>query len=123
MPQVLLVVDTFDAPYGLIKQKDKTDHAKPIHLPANFANVQSAGTVLLTLDIDPSTISPQVATLATNFILPAQAAIAVDGTITNLSTPGNIDVKPGAVITASLNGGCVAIRLLKAESVDGIAHH
>ncbi|HUB23955.1 MAG TPA: hypothetical protein VL992_00900 [Tepidisphaeraceae bacterium] len=117
-PQISLVVDGKDDPYGLYRVRDKTNHPKAVHLASNLACVQDGSTVLLTSNIDPTRRPDYATSLSTNFLLPADATIAVDG------KPMGSDAYPlnaDSVITVAYGGATVSIRLLAAEPVDGVA--
>jgi hypothetical protein len=76
--QMSVVPDIFDAPYGLVKNPDKTGHMKPTHLPLHAACVESAGIALFTLDLDPSAVPADAKGFATNLLLPGEAKVAWD---------------------------------------------
>jgi hypothetical protein len=136
-PQISLVVDAYDAPYGLRREPDRSGHMKPVHLPPHLACVQSDGTALLSLDIDPSQMPPAApGGLTTNFILPADATIAVNGRDAALNSPTTVTAPAGAIITAAAGGSTIAIRIIRVEALDqkeptivlesdadGLSHH
>jgi hypothetical protein len=75
-----LSADTFDAPYGKIKMKDRAGHDKPLRLRTNIATVQDHGAVLSLLDLSPDLPKTQVTSLATDMLLPLTAdEIVLDG--------------------------------------------
>jgi hypothetical protein len=116
-PQISLVVDGKDNPYGLYRVRDKTNHPKAVHLASNLACVQDGSTVLLTSDIDPSRRPDYATSLSTNFLLPADATIAVDGKPMDSET---YPLSRDSVVTVTLGGATVSIRLLAADSIDGV---
>jgi hypothetical protein len=135
LPQISIVPDVFDAPYGLIKSLDGSGHGKPTHLPLHAACVEQGGIALITLDLDPSAIPPDARGLATNVLLPSDAAIAVDAKPASCTSPGSTSVNPGSVISATIGGSTVAVRLLQVDPLpeqkpelslaadrDGLAH-
>jgi hypothetical protein len=71
--QISIVPDIFDAPYGQVKNPDKTGHMKPTHLPLHMACVEHEGVALVTLDLDPSAVPADAKGFATNLLLPAEA--------------------------------------------------
>jgi hypothetical protein len=73
--QISIVPDIFDAPYGLVKNPDKTGHMKPTHLPLHMACVEHGGVALVTLDLDPSSVPAGAKGFATNLLLPAEAKV------------------------------------------------
>jgi hypothetical protein len=120
-PQISLDIDAYDAPYGLNRQPDRSGHMKPVHLPAHLVSVQSKGLALLTLDVQSSALPADALGLTTNLLLPADASITIDGKIVSLASPTAIEVPPhDAVVTASLHGATVAIRLMHADSAFGM---
>ena len=121
LPQITLVCDGRDAPYGAYRIPDRTNHMKPVHLASNLGCVQNGPTALLTVDVDAAKIPDYATSLTTNFVLPRQADIAVDGQPVQLKTPRQIDLKPDSVITISTGGGVVAIRLIAAPRDAGRA--
>jgi hypothetical protein len=135
-PQISIVPDVFDAPYGLVRNPDRTGHMKPTHLPLNAACMERDGVALVTLDLDPSAVTADAHGFATNLILPAAAAISVDGKRQPLAAPGKVSVDPKSVITVAMGEGAVSIRLLHVDELpeqasaltleadaEGLAHH
>jgi hypothetical protein len=136
LPQISIVPDIFDAPYGLVKNPDRTGHMKPTHLPLHAACVEQGGAALLTLDLDPSAVPADAKGFATNLILPATAGIRVEGKPRKLSAPGQISISDGATITVGGDDGVVALRLIHVDGLpearpavtlaadsEGLAHH
>jgi hypothetical protein len=136
LPQITLVVDGRDAPYGSYKIADRTNHLKPVHLPANLACVQSGSTVLLTVDVDAGKIPDYATSLTTNLVLPSEGEIKVDGQRVHLEPPGTVELRPDVVVTIAEGGGVVGIRMVAAlrdagrtpswslaADADGLAHH
>ena len=119
MPQVTLVADAHDAPYGIYKEKDRTGHAMLVHLPPSLGSVQSGGTILLSLDLDPSKLPQSATGMSTNFVIPSQATFTVDGKPVNPSAGDQVDVPSDAVVTITAGGGTVGIRLIAADALDG----
>lgn len=135
-PQISIVPDIFDAPYGLVKNPDRTGHMKPTHLPLNAACMERDGVALVTLDLDPSAVTADAHGFATNLILPSAAAISVDGKRQPLSAPARIPVDRQSVIAVAMGEATVAIRLLHVDELpeqesaftleadaEGLAHH
>jgi hypothetical protein len=135
-PQISIVPDVFDAPYGLVKNPDRTGHMKPTHLPLNAACTERDGVALMTLDLDPSAVTADAHGFATNLILPAAASISVDGKRQPLAAPGKVSVDPKSAITVAMGDGVVSIRLLHVDELpeqapaltleadaEGLAHH
>jgi hypothetical protein len=135
-PQISIVPDVFDAPYGLVRNPDRTGHMKPTHLPLNAACMERDGVALVTLDLDPSAVKADAHGFATNLILPAAAAISVDGKRQPLAAPGKIPVDRKSVIAVAMGDGVVSVRLLHVDELpeqapaltleadaEGLAHH
>jgi hypothetical protein len=121
MPDITIVPDIFDAPYGLVKPVDKSGHSKPTHLSLNTTTVQSKGTLLALLALDPRLAGTAV-TYATNVILPALAdSILLDGSKKNLSVATSIATSVGTVITICNGKTAVAIRIVHADSLQSAA--
>jgi hypothetical protein len=119
MPQIALVPDAHDAPYGVYKEKDRSGHSKPVHLPPSLGSVQSGGTVLLSMDLNPAKLPDSAAGMSTNFVLPSQATITINNQPANLSAGQQIDVPTDAVVTITTGGATVGIRLIAADSLNG----
>jgi hypothetical protein len=116
-PQIALIVDGEDSPYGYYRVRDKTNHPKAVHLAANFACVQSGSTALLTLDINPSKLPGYATSVSTNFVIPSEATVSQNG---QTITASRADLDRNATITIADRAGIVSIRLLKAEPVDDV---
>jgi hypothetical protein len=75
-----LSADTFDAPYGKVKLKDRSGHDKPFRLRTNIATVQDHGAVLALLDLSPDLSRTPLQSLATDMLIPLTAdQIVLDG--------------------------------------------
>jgi hypothetical protein len=135
-PQISIEPDVFDAPYGLVRSPDRSGHMKPTHLPLHAACVERGGVALFTLDLDPSAGAADAQGFATNLVLPAAAAISVDGKRQPLSAPGRVAVDRKSVVTVAMGDATVAIRLLHTDELPeqkpalaleadavGLAHH
>ena len=101
VPEVTLDVDVHDSPYGLYRQRDKNNHPKPVHLAANLGTVQSGGVTLMTLDIDGSKLPADAKGMTTNFVLPSDARVAVDGKGFDSSLENQMPIDPTSVVTIS----------------------
>jgi hypothetical protein len=136
LPQISIVPDIFDAPYGLVKNADKSGHNKPTHLPLHAACVEQAGMALMTLDLDPSTVPADADGFATNILLPSEAVLVVNGKPRAMTTPGNLPLDSDAVVSATIGSATVGIRLLRVDDLpeqkpefalvadrDGLAHN
>ena len=136
VPQVIVDVDVHDSPYGLYRQRDKNNHPKPIHLASNLGSVQSGGLALLTLDIDPSKLPDDVKGITTNFVLPSEGSVCVNGNLFDSPQENQTALDAKSVVTISRGGATVAIRLLRAEGInhakdayslvadsEGLTHH
>jgi hypothetical protein len=136
LPQITLEPDVFDAPYGLVMNPDRSGHMKPTHLPLHVACVEHAGVALITLDLDPSAVTAKAHGFATNLVLPSDADIAVNGQPQAIATPGAVPLVPNSVVSATVGGATVGIRLLHVDDLpeqrpeftlaadaNGLAHH
>ncbi|HTW95441.1 MAG TPA: hypothetical protein VMD30_11635 [Tepidisphaeraceae bacterium] len=119
LPQVTLVGDAFDAPYGFRTQADSTGHMKPVHIPLNLGSVQSRGAALLTMNIDPGRMPRQANELATNILLPIAATVSIDGKPIKFAANARIDERPDSCITIACDGGYVALRFIHIDSLAG----
>ncbi|HUB27765.1 MAG TPA: hypothetical protein VL992_20245 [Tepidisphaeraceae bacterium] len=119
LPQVTLVADAFDSPYGFRKQADSTGHMKPVHIPLNLGSVQSGGAALLTMDIDPTRMPRGTKELATNVLLPLAASVWIDGKAVKIPAEGSVAAKPDSCVTIACDGGFVALRFIHVEALAG----
>ena len=135
LPQISIEPDVFDAPYGLVKNPDRTGHMKPTHLPLHAACVERDGVALMTMDLDPSAAGSDAHGFATDLILPSAAEIAVDGKRERLAAEAKVAVERNSVITVRAANAALAIRLLHVDDLperkselsleadaDGLAH-
>ncbi len=82
-PEITVVPDVFDEPYGKARRKDRSGHSKPVHLPLHPTTVQEKGALLVMLDLDLS--KEDAEKIATNVILPAEAdEIRQTGSVTGV---------------------------------------
>jgi len=130
MVQVTLVQDAFDAPYGEVKTRDGSGHAKPTHLKATVAAVQDGALALvlndLTMSIEGSARGGPFASLAANVLFPAGGS--VDGVLVNGARLPNISAGApdvplplGATVAVRARGGVVAFRVPFADGLQGFA--
>lgn len=132
LPQVSLVQDAYDSPYGMVKLPDGSGHAKPDHLKATVAAVQDGGLALvlndLTMAIEATAGGGPFSSLAANVLFPAGGA--VDGVYLNgqrLATPASSPGAPdlplplGATIAVRAGGGVAAFRVPFADGLLGFA--
>ena len=79
LPDITVVADNTDHPFGKNKTKDKSGHSKPKHIASRPLVLQSKGNLLVMLDLD-ATKESQSPSLSTNVLLPAGAhEFLVDG--------------------------------------------
>ncbi len=103
-----VVVDTFDEPYGLVKQLDHGGHSKPVHLPANLSSVQDKNTALLVYDLDPERDNSG-RPFATDLLLPSTANdILLDGNPVVISNKMDLPAHIGSVIAVRQDDACLA---------------
>ncbi|MEI7728231.1 MAG: autotransporter-associated beta strand repeat-containing protein [Verrucomicrobiota bacterium] len=111
LPQVSLVYDPYDAPYGTIKVLETgSGHMKQNHLYFNSANVQDRGTILSLATLAPNFniaanwLGPYT-NLSSAVVFPAQAdAIYLDGVAlnTNIATSGSVvGIQEGNAVIAA----------------------
>jgi hypothetical protein len=87
LPNISIVPDVYDSPYGMVINPDTQGHLKPEHQLLNPASVQNGGMLMTILDLDPAAAG-NVSTYATNIIIPANAdSISVNGQTVTLTTP------------------------------------
>ena len=126
-PSITVVPDTLDEPYGKSKKPDRSGHSKPFHLPLHPTTVQQEGTLLMLLDLDLSKETDP--TVATNFILPADAdEIRLGGERVRIAAGMARKAASGSVLGIREGNAAVAIRVftsgveLKADAV-GLKNH
>ena len=113
-PLVSVMVDAIDSPYGLVLRRPV-----PYHQASAPGCVQKGGAVLLTMDLDPHVKRGARWEFTTNILLPKAAVIEQDGQRLSLAVPGNIPINPRALISATLNGGTIAMRFIRIDPVNG----
>ena len=119
VPTVAIVPDTYDAPYGKLKIKDRSGHNKPHHLPLHPVCVRSNGALLVLLDLDPHK-EPLPDSLATNILLPVAAStIVMDGTVIKGDKVFNIPAGPTSVVGVRVGAAGVGVRLFRADGCAG----
>lgn len=119
-PEITIVPDTLDAPYGLEKQTDKSGHAKPHHIPLHPSVVQDRGTILLLLDLDPSR-EKNASSMATNILFPVKAEeILLDGKSVDVSSPSSRAASLNNVLALRQGNACFAARFFHVDAADGI---
>jgi len=112
-----VVVDSFDQPYGLAEQLDRSGHNKPVHLPANLSSVQEKNTALLVYDLDPARDSAGKS-FATDLLLPSTADdILLDGTPVTISSKLDLSAHIGSVIAVRQGNACLAATIWHADAL------
>ena len=120
-PEITIVPDKFDAPYGQVETLDGTGHPKATHLALNPASVQKAGMLLTLLDLDPSQAGA-VSNLATNVLLPAFAdSLYVDGKKVDLTKAIQIPLSTASWIGVREGQSAVLIRCFAADALGSTA--
>lgn len=119
LPQISVVQDPFDSPYGVVKQKDRSGHDKPYHLPSHPVCVQDKGVVLEILDAGQS--KPlDAASLGTDVVLPAKAdCVLLDGKPVTVTGPFETDASPTSTVAVRVGDAGVAVRILSASATSG----
>jgi len=114
-----ILVDTFDQPYGLATQLDRSGHSKPVHLPANLSSVQDKNTALLVYDLNPGRDSVG-RSFATNLLLPATANdILLDGKPVTVSSKLDLPAQIGSVIAVRQDTACLAASIWYVDALQG----
>jgi len=103
----------------MVKNLDKSGHNKPTHQPLHAACVEQGGAALITLDLNPAAIPEDAGGFATNLLLPAEAAIAVNGKPRSLAAPGTFSLQIDDVVTATVGNATVAMRFLHVDDLPG----
>jgi hypothetical protein len=119
LPGISVVPDVFDAPYGLVKTKDRSGHSKPTHIPLHPTTIQRKNTLLALVDLDASH-EKETASLATNILLPARAdRLMLDGK--NLAGDEGFQQagKVNSVIGVRDGNGCFVARIFHADGAAG----
>ncbi len=120
-PDISIVPDIYNAPYGLVVSPDSEGHLKPDHLALNPASVQKLGMLLTLLDLNPSQ-GGSISNLATNILLPVQAnSISINGKSVDLSRPIQYAVKTGSWIGVRENTSAVLIRMFSVDALNGVS--
>ena len=115
-PLLSIMVDAIESPYGLVLRRPV-----PYHQASAPGCVQKDGTVLVTMDLDPHVKRAPGTEFTTNILLPKDATILQGGQALNLNAPGDITVDPRSVISATLNGGTIALRFIEIDPINGAA--
>ena len=130
LPVIVVVPDSFDAPYGKAKIIDACGHSKPFHWPLHPTCVQEKGTLMALCSLDPAGMKSwergkrndpiPMETLATNVILPAKAdSVLLDGKSVSPKAPFEIKAGPGSVVGIREGKAGVAIRIFAADGCAG----
>ena len=116
-PEITIVPDKFDAPYGQLTTLDGSGHPKATHLALSPASVQKAGMLLTLLDLDPSQAGA-VSSLATNVLLPAFAdSLSVDGRNVDLTQATQIPISTNSWIGVREGQSGVVIRCFAVDAL------
>ena len=134
-PQVSVVADRWDAPWGAVRSGDcGRDAGKPTHMKATIASVQDRSLALVLQDLSPS-LEPSsgcgaYASVAVNVIFPASVA-GVDAVYVGASAARVANVSAGApdvplpmadnTVAVRGGGGIVAFRIPFADGLAGTA--
>ena len=135
VPQVSVVADRFDAPYGLNRGGDcGHDGGKPTHMKATIAAVQDKGLALvmqdLTMALESTSNCGLYSSIAVNIVFPASAA-GVDAVYMGAAATRVTNVAPGApnislamgdnTVAVRAAGGIVAFRVPFADGLQGFS--
>jgi hypothetical protein len=122
LPQISLVQDQFDSPYGGVLTPDPSGESKPTHLQDAIAAVQQQGTILALSNLGPQfsgSPSQTYTSIASNLLFPAQADdLYLNGVeITNRTAA--ITTSVGAVLGIRVGNSVVAVRFFQADGLAG----
>jgi hypothetical protein len=121
LPDIAVVADEFDSPYGRVKRPDRTGHEKPVELKRTVSITQNEGTILALMNLVGAE-NRELDSVATNVLLPVQAdAIWLNGSPVSTAQPFETAVPSDGVILVREGNSAVAIRILHADSVSGPA--
>ncbi|HZZ64431.1 MAG TPA: hypothetical protein VFE17_02955, partial [Candidatus Baltobacteraceae bacterium] len=115
-PQMSIVADAYQAPYGLGTQFTKSEHLSP-----QMACSGRRGTVVATLNLDPSVLPADAQGLTTNILFPLAATVRVNGSTVALSPQSPVALNQGDTISVQTPQAGVALRILSVDAVDGRA--
>jgi hypothetical protein len=119
LPDITIVPDTFDAPYGIIKVVQSNGEDKQVHASLNPTIVQDHGSMLVLLDLDPNG-QGSIGSFATNVILPSQAAeVTLDGKTVSTAAVFQTPAAVGSVVGLKAGNSAVAVRLFRADGAGG----
>jgi len=119
LPGISVVPDIFDAPYGLVKTKDRSQHNKPTHIPLHLTTVQRKNILLALLDLDASH-EKETTSLATNILLPTQAdRLMLDGKSLAAGEIFQQKAKVNSVVGGREGNGCFVARIFHADGAAG----
>ena len=114
-PDISIVPDVYNAPYGLLPIPDAQGHLKPDHQPLYPASVQKAGMLLTILDLDPA-LAGKISSFATNIIIPAGAdSISVNGQDVTLSKPTQIPLSTSSWVGVREAQSAVFIKVFNVD--------
>lgn len=115
-PQMSIVVDAYQAPYGLGTQFTKSEHLSP-----QMACSARRGNVLATLNLDPSALPANAQGLTTNVLFPLAATVRVNGSSVPVSPEEPIALHQDDTISVQTPQGGVALRIVSVDGIDGHA--
>ena len=116
LPNVGLVVDDFDAPFGLVKTKDRSGHNKPHHLAHLIAAAQEKGFLLALTELSPGIQTGEFTNLASNLLLPvAVDHFVLDGQRVDGAEPFALLAGPNSVVGLREGKAALAARFFAAD--------
>jgi hypothetical protein len=120
LPLAGFVVDSFDAPYGLVRTTDRGGHSKPHHLPHVLATVQEKGFLMALVDVSPATRTGEFTNLASNLVFPARGVeVRLDGQRVDTSKPFSIVAGARSVVVLREGKAAVAMQIFDADGCLG----
>lgn len=120
LPDISVVADILDAPYGMVKKNQANGHQKPVHLKNAVCTAQENGFVLALLDLRQGLPRETVGSLATNVLIPLLAdKIIAGGRTVDLKTNAKIPLKTGDTVVIREGSAAIAIRLFDTDGCFG----
>jgi hypothetical protein len=119
LPDIVVIADEFDSPYGRVKRPDRAGHQKPVQLKRAVSITQQEGTVLALFDV-VGAHDHAMTSVATNVLLPVAAdAIYVNDKRIPTTQTFELPVALGDVVLIREGRAAVAVRVLHADAVAG----
>jgi hypothetical protein len=118
LPDIAVVADEFDSPYGRVKRPDRAGHQKPVELKRDVSIVQHDGTILALMNLVGAQ-NRELDNVATNVLLPVRAdEILRNDSPIDTTHAFEIPVPDGSVVVLKQSRAAVAIRIIHADSLN-----